>query len=432
MAKTTRAKRKASRSNSRGRTRTRTSSTVRSATTSRARSIPATATSGSRSSSRGRVSRNIYSVASSRSERNALVRGRVKKSVSFKKKPIIKVTSKFKAQVKKALQPGKAVGHFTEIDGTGQAILSVVNGGKQEVFNIAPNGGAGNNWAIFSPVDVLDAASCLFNDKPATQTKATASGSITVPGAGSFDIRNVKIEVLKSSFQAAFKNNSLRTLMLTLYECSPKKLSNSVTDSTAEEIWRQAMLNEANSAFLLPNSKAINIAGTEPSTLYATPYMSKTFKAAFNIEQHDIVLDPGQTFEHYMEGPTGVYDFAKFWKPDGTTSADVFYNMVPSKTRYLFCVMKTDLCNTDLGASGRYGVPGTQQRLLWEYQKKFTILAPEQAGGTAFDLAVPVVGGQINFNNTQLRDCYLHKNYGVVTGNPQFRVDVATAADNAP
>jgi len=155
--------------------------------------------------------------------------------------------------------------------------------------------------------------------------------------------------------------------------------------------------------------------------------------AQWNVEKHDVVLDPGQSYEHHMEGPTGIYDFQKYWRPDAISAADEFYNNIPSKTRFLFAVMRTDLCSSATGVIGRLGIPDLQT-LTWEYRKHFKLLAPEQSAGSLFFGTTPTlpVNGILNFDLAQRRDCYWHKNYAESNQLPVYRVDELTASDNLP
>jgi len=351
--------------------------------------------------------------------RTAGATGRVKKSVTFKKPKKIVVSRKFRAQVNKALLPNAAVGRFRETDMQAIQKLSSAQGGQQAAFEIGTEGGAGILWSYFSPGEVINAASVLFNEKVNTRnSKLTTTLGLPDFGTNSFDPRILKVEVISSNARICFKNNQTRTIIMQLYECSPKSRQNIINFGGPLTQWNNFLGNEASGA----QPAIINLGNVTQNTLYESPMESKPFRHNWNIEKHDIIMEPGQTYDHYMVGPTGMYDFQKFWKSDSSGTADEFQNIQPSKTRFLFATYRNDLVNTGVNEYGRLG-DVTSGGLLIETTKRFVIKAPEQTGGTTTVLAA-------NFQNDNKRDVYYAKNWATSTTAGDNRIDPTDGRDN--
>jgi len=354
-----------------------------------------------------------------------VAKNRVNRKVSFKKKPYVKVTRKFREKVKKSLMPAKVTGRWREISYSTTAKMPAAFANNQNMFGIGQNCGTAISTAFFTPAEVLDCASVLFNNKTPSQTKATASGLNTDFGTNTLDARTVKIEVLSSSASIVIKNNTSRTVIMQLYECSPKVRQNFMEFPEADVQWRSAMTNEATTTTGM--TSAINLGGADPNTLYATPFDSKPFMQVFNVERHDITMDAGQSYDHFLRGPSGVYDFAKYWRNDTTGAADQFYNHIPSKTRFVFVTYRYDLVSNGT-SGGRFGdqtAETSKGGVVFEYRKNFHIVCPENTAGILPALTVSgaaTLPQQFLLNG--IKDIYYFKNWNdSVSTLPDFRID---------
>nr|UOF80453.1 putative capsid protein [Cressdnaviricota sp.] len=374
--------------------------------------------------------------SSSNSIRAARVRNTVNKKVTAKKSKKVKVSKKFRAQVNQVLTSKTCVGTYTEIT-YALAQLPQNRGGQQHATSCCPNIGSGAGETLFSPLEVLDAASVLFNNKTASQdAKATASGLGVSVGIDSLDGRTEKIQVLKSSYSIVFKNNTRRTIIMQLYEVTPKNRQNVVEMGSAGSQWYNCMTNEATVPAGSLMTSAINLAGATPNTLYVTPKTCKPYMKLWNVERHDITLDPGQTYDHYMEGPTGLYDFAKYWKPDATGSADEFYNHIPSKTRSVFATYRYDIVaragpDNTAGLPGRWGSDILNEGLYMEYRKYFKLTCPETTGGIMPSTTVTsgsTAAKQFYLNG--IKDVYYHKSWNEGNYAVARRIEETTATEN--
>lgn len=363
----------------------------------------------------------------SRSDRAAKVINRRNPRVSIKPKKKVTISKNFKAKVTKALEPMKMRGRYQETSVYNQN-FPLAYGNKQIYGRFAPNIGSAGRHALFSPLDILDNASVLFNNRAATQTKGTASGFTTDFGSDSLDARIVKVNVIYQKFHLTLRNNSKRTWIIQLYEASPKKAFNCIEDGDVVTQWENCMINEGSTDTDV-TKKRINMLPTTPSTLYCTPKDSKFFMSKWNIEKHDIILDPGQVYDHVMIGPTGEYDFSKFWRQDSLASASEFLNYQPKFTRECFYTARLDLIAGTNGDGGRWGIPAEDKAGLVHEMTKYTMLSvPDLAGGVLFENNSVISGTK--FNLTQQRDCYFKHHWNEGVQAPLVRVDVQSGENN--
>lgn len=217
-----------------------------------------------------------------------------------------------------------------------------------------------------------------------------------------------------------------------LYEVSPKTNSNIYDEGDAVGKWFDGMLNENQVTNPRVNMRTapgvgVNDAAT-PNTLYVTPNVSKLFTQRYTVERHDITLDPGQSYDHFMQGPSNVvYDYQKFWKTDSAGTADQFMDNQKKFTRQLFLVARLDLVQDTGVGFGRYGnsvSPLGDRRLIVEWKNYINLFCPDQAQG------ISSVGGAQE-QRTEARDCYLVKNWYVpTTTEAATRYELNTGNDN--
>ena len=223
------------------------------------------------------------------STRAASVINRRNKKVSFKKPKKVKITSNFKAKVKKSLEPSNCYGKYTE-SATFGISFPESSGNKQVIARLCPDTGSGVGAMVFSPAEVLDVASVLFNGKTATESsKATASGVATDFGSNSFDERTAKVDVKNMTYSVVIRNNSARTWIIQLYEASPRKSQNFIVEGDALSQWLNTTINESGNAQNTAQ-KNINLAGAAPTTMYASPYDTPAFFKKIGMLKNMILL----------------------------------------------------------------------------------------------------------------------------------------------
>lgn len=349
-----------------------------------------------------------------------------KKSVTFKRPPKVRVTKKFTKQVKKALEPTKSHGKYVEMS-TVYSELDIELGGKQHVFRVGHY--SGTDQYIFNPMRVWHAANVLWNGKAPSENAQYLSTYSDSVGDIYTNLANTKIHMKNSFVQYHFKNNCKRTLFVDLYELSPKNNMYHPTDKDALSQWGDNMELEAqDSGELINPTRNSNVLGATPATLGITPNWSKGFMAKWSVEKHSIVMEPGQTHAHFVQGPADVtYDFAKFRKVGNGDPNIKFCDVQKKFTRQVLLVVRTDLVRTTNSAL-RAGVnnlstelSNNKQGILCEWKHYFHMECPEQIAGT-----ITTASGNSSMALDKRRDVYAYKNWAEGNGTALVRVEELT------
>lgn len=390
----------------------------------------------SRTRSRSRVVRNA-SREESNSIKNAEVRTQFKKSVSFAKKPTVKVTPEFKKKVEKSLEPHKIGGTYQESD-----ILEIKfpasNANEQIVYRLGmpaqiASPSFNGEFLMFNPMRVLDAASVLFNNKTASKVKYFNSAGVYDTGVNSFNYENFTVYVRNSYCIHKIKNNTKRTWMIQLYEMAPKRNMDMADDGDALTQWVNALFNESKQD---GNEFAINKGNAAVTTLYNTPSKSKLFLESWKVEKTNITIEPGQSYDHFVQGPQQVeYDYAKFWRIGGSNLSGVkrFNDIIKNFTRQIVITARLDMMQgtfvpTGFGKAGRPGISDPDESLIYESTNYYSLSVPDKTGGRVNVAAF----GDVNFTNSQKRDCYFIKNWVDEDANEteRQRIEANTGEDN--
>jgi len=193
--------------------------------------------------------------------------------------------------------------------------------------------------------------------------------------------------------------------------------------------WERALANEHGAGVVLDSSaERVNIDNALVTTLYNIPQYCKTMMRSWKFEKHAIVLDPGQTYDHFVQGPSNVtYDFGKFWAIEQGSDSKTIYNLQPKFTRQIMCVARLDLVSSS-SAHGRLGlddnVSGT---LIAEYKNYIRVQCPESTGGNvkvaALNTSTPM---QLDYK----RDSFCIKNWDTTTASPSIRFEEQTGTNN--
>lgn len=365
----------------------------------------------------------------SMSTRQAGVKHQRKKNVSLKKPKKVRVTPKFRKQVVKALEPSKFYGKYHEM-GAGYYTFPIALGGGQYVFR--PGHYSGLDQYLFNPMRVWHAANVLWNSK-AESEQAQYTNYIPDFQSNFYNLDNTKIHVKNSYAIYHVKNNSKRTWILTLYECAPKRNMSHLIEKDAYSQWIDSMQFDRGVP-LTADGEVVNptyirnVNACTPNTLGVTPGVTPQLNTKWAFEKHEIVLDPGQTYVHYVQGPADtIYDYAKFRSQISNVTTDkenMFMDIQKNKTRQVLIVAKMDLVrNTETAV--RAGIAeGDAQNLLIEYKNYFHLECPEQTGGR-FDSTA----GNKNFSLGKQRTTYYYKNWATGTTAPLVRIDEENVED---
>lgn len=273
---------------------------------------------------------------------------------SMKKK--VKVSRKLRDKIKKVIANKAIIGKFQETAWGGIRVAATISN-KQNVGYVGLLGS--DIDPLFSPARVLDAASCLWNEKAFNQTVKTL-GDVR-----NFDAKKIKVRIVSSSMTYNMRNNSQRTYLMKVVECSPK--SNQVAGDPIG-IWAASLGFQA--AGQGPNQNSIDV-----NEIHTLPTMLPDFQRLFNTKVTNLTLLPGQSHTHRVDGPKDVlYDFQKFW--NGATPNTVKH------AKHVFFIVMDDLVTTTLGGYGRYVSafgPATYG-IVFEGVSRYTLEMPEQVG----------------------------------------------------
>jgi len=406
-----------------------------------------------RSKKRVSAAVNVHNERGSTTRMSAAVR-RHKKGVTFKAPKKVKVSKGFKAKVTKVLEAKKIHGH---VDITSMGYLEPPANNEQSAFYaLLPehyNGagtvtGISNLWA-FSPEWFLSCASVLFNKKGYNNDvgptgapvmgwwnddqlgSGLAEGQVKPILAGTNGIvnyaNNAVFNVTNAWEKYVLRNNTGRTVMIKIYLFAPKCMGARDTDvvigntlalgsnrdymQDPRDMWERALQDDFNTG--------ANLAGVSPRTLYAKPSLPQLTKS-WKIECSDLVLEPGQSYDYFIKGPTDLQINMKSHFRNGQ------FMFIQKCMRIPIFVVHTDLVGGDSEVVGnklhatRDGLPTTGgAEVLVERRRYCRITCPEIAGfRTDLDGAPADTSVQLGFK----RPAYYIKTF-TRSGGSIVRVD---------
>jgi len=301
-----------------------------------------------------------------------------------KRKPIVKVSKTLRNKIQKVMSGKEIKGQTQEITFGALRWLSKLNSNQQIVYDITALNQTNYTDPMFSNYKVLDAASCLWNNKTQAADKFITTQN--------FDSQKLKVKVLSSSVTYTFRNNTQRDCNMKLMECRP------VSAQVVGEpfgVW-QAVLDKYDND-QGPNQN--NILITE---LHTHPSMLPAFKKLFKVNTIDVHIPPGGSYIHTVQGPSmKTYDFAKYW------NGLVFQNY-QADACWLLTAFCPDLVTTTNGLFGRYLNDPILTSGLYNYGivfeavSRFKMELPEQAGflqsPASVGTAVPLDQRQFSFS----------------------------------
>lgn len=297
-----------------------------------------------------------------------------------KQKPKVKVSKDFKNKVTKVLESKEVTGLFqtTQIERFNPQPFP-----NQNHVTLIPNGAAVatiRRGQLFGADRALHVASRCWNNKLANIAPDVLDAQNFGSSTDLDTLNNVSINITKQWWYFKIKNNCKRTVHLKLHQCRPKatKAQNSPIES-----WDKGM------EFDLANGAIIsNVTALQFNSLNTAPQMSSEFKSSFTVETIVLTLEPGQSHELSIKGPSMTYQMKKYFK-SLTTSSTLDYT--PIQKDDVFLIWET-VCDLVIGNNGEavtnigYGenLDNTIEHLgdvvLVESQYHAVCLMPEQTG----------------------------------------------------
>lgn len=328
----------------------------------------------------------------------------LKKSHKAKKKKYVKVPKKLKKQILQVFDT-KLVTGYGRFNYLGCAInLNVGDYTAQKVFPYPlPRVTAQNAGQFFDPYFIMYCASRLWNNRLA-EGNGLVTGALTnmqvekndTDGWSNFSqplatsVSAFKVMVTELKAKMIMKNNTGRTAYLKMYVCKPKYQRND-TSANANGLpitdWNKCLENDWNASIEGINTTTnragpINVpisSGFQSVSSYTynvTPMMSANWKRQWSANMYEIILEPGQTHTHWLDGDAGEYDFSKMYTKSTGNSAS--FNNVQKTDRFVFFTGVPELASS---ASLDTRLQSTStQKIIFETQLFVTMKMPESAG----------------------------------------------------
>ena len=270
-----------------------------------------------------------------------------------KKKPRVKVSKHFKEALDKVNESKKYHGSKTDIN---FAALNTTVNDQQSVDGFTELTTSYSKWD-FLPEYYIDAVSCLFGGKTVSLANwiATSAGTLGVgvtPETATYGSA-LKFKIINSFTRYHYKNNTPRIMTLELYECAPKKssyLSSSPTSlgGTVTSGAQDALINPAyfwNECLADEQSVGINMSNASYTMWGVTPSSCPAFKKQFNVTKTVIVLEPGSSYDHFLQGPNEFeFNYADMF-------SSTLFQSIQKFSRYLLPIVKVDIGGATSGVA---------------------------------------------------------------------------------
>lgn len=278
----------------------------------------------------------------------------------------------------------------------------------------------------FDPRKIYSIASCLFGGTQPQGVKDYVTGT-------GFNAETLQVDVLRQWVKLEMKNNTSRTLHVKIYTWQFKDNQSLLLNGSFVQDWATTVATEAANPLF---GNQINVAGATTETLGMSPSFSPEMRSRFRIEEKLVMLEPGKSYVHTVQGDSMLYDFAKF-QENGVvkdyhkfvkgcmiscctdlTGSTLTPNTLPAQERPgVPLVVPTDFSGLPTHRWTKLQTEGalftSPYGLLIESQYNYVIRMPEQAGYTV--TAVPKTEQSLNNRKDHV---YYVKTWDMVDQSP--------------
>ena len=360
------------------------------------------------------------------------------KRVKNRKPKSVVVSKQFKQKVNKALLPKQVSGRWEQISYSSMRVSDFLT--SQQCVYVPGLGSSGDSGLFFDDdaygavgnvADYIHQLSVLWNGKTDDQSfrNVVTDGTIgrfTVinpsfglnqqPTNPSINPVDLKFTVRSHSESYRLRNNSKRTWTIDIYLCRPKKPTSEypgmIQTTTVQPIpltpesplvgsplqsWRIGIDMEYQLAH-----QAVN--DITQFSLFQKPTSIPYFNTCWKTQLTTVILEPGQVYDYYIQGPTNLdIDTKKCWNSGFFRDLNKF-SVIP------MFVCRLDMVGPLLGTS-RYPTRGQQVgvgSILVERRYITKLSMPDIVGGP---IAVGGLGTQYTHQNMSRRFRNFYKNY---------------------
>lgn len=332
----------------------------------------------------------------------------LKKNHKGKAKKVVRVPKKLRKQIVQTLESKQVPGHGRVLMlGTAKQIWGT-NILSQAVFPLPlPRCDGSLDGKLFDPLFIMYAASRLWNGRLNVGADLTtgAWSNVNVQkstggewanftqlnASGATDVSSFKVNVTDLKAKLTLKNNSTRTMYLKMYVCKPKyqRQDLQTTNNLPINDWTQDLQADFNAQIdgiqtATTKASGINVAnqaGTQSvfrETMYACPLQLPQWKKKWNANKYEIILEPGQTHNHWVQGDEIEYDFAKMYSKasDGTNQ----FQNIQKTDRHIFFTGVSELATQTTGSINGRIAGNANGVLLFETEIFCRMTMPESAG----------------------------------------------------
>lgn len=267
----------------------------------------------------------------------------------------MKVSSKFKAKIEKALEPKMPAGYYWNVFTDTFNTPPVTNEQYTQLIGKVANATQG---LYFSPLQILDAASILWNGK-------LIVANPTFADANMFSTTTTKVFCKDAWVDFKMRNNTQRTFYFTIYECAPK--SDDILDPYV--VWNRSITTEA--------ANGVIKGGMANGSIYNSPTMFKEFNQAFKVAKRSFILQPGQLYTFKVQGPQNyTYDYVKY-------AEESVPKNIQKMCRFVMGIHYVDLVSGGLTGGGRATALNAQDivdDIIVETTQHYRLGMPAQTG----------------------------------------------------
>jgi hypothetical protein len=277
----------------------------------------------------------------------------------------VHITRDFRKKVNQVLESSSIQGSAREISYGPVTLPTAQN--SQNATAIAD---ADYSKWCFDPENWGHLIGVMFSKKAYSQTSQPwttmelGTGALAGTASSFNNSMNLKVHIINSFEKRILKNNTARTISISVYVCAPKKtdfksdtLVPGIGGAGAVVVTPTGMVDPVNhwaNCLYDEFRNGINVNDVKYSALYEIPTRCAAWRKSWDYELVKVVLEPGQTYEHFIQGPQHFdLNYASLFQNGAYLGIQKFM-------RYCFYVVHVDMAGMTTGGGTYVGRPAPQ------------------------------------------------------------------------